>query len=113
MIQNSDRIIEVKIKLGKPYESEQSMWSCQVELAGLNPSYHNIAGGDAFQALSRSLEFIGRRLKDTVHPNGKIYFGDSNRDAGHSFPIEYYFPDWAPSEDRECLECKDTDAEAV
>lgn len=67
----------VRVRVGRPYETGAE-WACPVEIAGFEPRYPDIRGGDSMQALALAVAFVWLRMRDFTERGGTVLDGDGN-----------------------------------
>jgi hypothetical protein len=68
----------VRMRVGRPYEAGRAEWACPVEIAGFEPRYPDIRGGDSMQALALALALVWLRMRDFAERGGTVLDGEGN-----------------------------------
>jgi hypothetical protein len=70
----------IKVEIGTPYLSkrEPDTWRCSVSIEPLHKSLHDIAGGDAFQALCLASRMAIDLLRSFVDNGGRLTYNGDN-----------------------------------
>src|SRR5688572_899541 len=70
---------DVTIELGAPYPAGNSL-RCPIRINGIQPKYDppDLAGFDAIQAITLSLEFIRFLLEEHLNMSGRLFYPDED-----------------------------------
>jgi hypothetical protein len=81
---------DVTIKIGAPYQNDDSTWSCSAQMEGLYPPLHHIMSDDSFHSLCLGILFIRQLCQHFRNDGGKILFQETDQEV----PLEdaYFMP---------------------
>lgn len=80
-----------RLAIGRPYRVDAVSWACPVALDGLHDRLHDIAGTDAWQALTLALNPTRQLLGYFVEDGGRLYW----EEGGEALRLADLFP-WLP-----------------
>lgn len=89
---------DVTIKIGAPYQNENSTWSCSAQMEGLYPPLHHIISDDSFHSLCLGISFIRQLCQHFRNDGGKILFPgtdlETDQEIDQEVPLEdaYFMP---------------------
>jgi hypothetical protein len=72
---NGERI-DIRVRVGQPYQVNDVSWACPVTLDGVDPQLADMHGIDSWQALLLAISLVRSRLEHFLETGGKLYWPD-------------------------------------
>jgi len=88
---------EIRLMIGKPYQTDSGEWACPVALSGLHDRLHDMLGSDSWQSMIVAIHLMKLLLGFFVEAGGKLF----TEQGGSEISLNDIFLDEAPSSEPE------------